>query len=265
MATYAIGDVQGCYEPLTRLLARVRFDPGRDRLWFVGDLVNRGPASLETLRFMARHDVTAVLGNHDTYALARAFEVVPPTPDDTLSAVWSAPDRDALVDWLLARPVLHEEGGFAMVHAGLLPAWDLEAARAEARLVERHLRADPRAFLARAFRKPRPAWSPELQGVERAVAALGVFTRLRFVDAGGQAVPGASPPEQPPTPEARPWFEAGRWEAPVVFGHWAALGLWVDERVLALDSGCVWGNSLTAVCLENLAIYSVTARSESAD
>ncbi len=265
MATYAIGDVQGCFEPLMQLLARIRFDPDRDELWFVGDLVNRGPDSLETLRFMMRHDVRAVLGNHDTYALARHFGVTPPTRDDTLGPLLSAPDREALMGWLLSRPVLIEDRGFVMVHAGLLPAWDLGTARAEARHLESELRSDPKALLARILQKPRPPWSAELQGRERAAAAASVFTRIRFVDAAGLPIAGSTAPENPPIPEARPWFRAGRWERPIVFGHWAALGLWIEDQVLALDSGCVWSNCLTAVRLEDRAIFAVQARRDGGD
>jgi bis(5'-nucleosyl)-tetraphosphatase (symmetrical) len=265
MATYAIGDIQGCFEPLMQLLARIGFEPGRDTLWCVGDLVNRGPQSLETLRFLAKQGAQAVLGNHDTYALARAFGVTPPTRDDTLSALWTAPDRDPLVDWLLARPVMREDRGYAMVHAGLLPAWDLNQARAEARRVEDHLRRDPQGFLTRCFAKPRPPWSPDLDEDTRAAAAAQVFTRIRFVDGKGQPIPGSTAPENPPTPDARPWFRAGHWEVPIIFGHWAALGLWIEDDILALDSGCVWSNCLTAVRLEDRAIFAVQARRDGGD
>jgi bis(5'-nucleosyl)-tetraphosphatase (symmetrical) len=258
MATWAIGDVQGCHEPLTRLMERVRYRRGADRLCFVGDLVNRGPDSLGVLRVAMAEDSLAVLGNHDLYALARAFDLVPPTSDDTLSALWTAPDRDALIGWLLARPVLLEVSGALVVHAGLLPRWSATEATAEARLVERYLAADPKSFLARYFQRPKTPWSPELSGAERAVAALGVFVRIRFVDSLGQPVPGASAPERPPVPGARPWFLSGApRDRRVVFGHWAALGLWVDERVAGLDSGCVWGGSLTAMNLENRDIFAV--------
>jgi len=266
MATYAIGDIQGCFAPLMQLLERVRFDPERDRLWLVGDLVNRGPRSLEVLRWLVAHDrcVTAVLGNHDVYALARAFDAAPPTADDTLAELLSAPDRDALVAWLVRRPVLHQSEGHALVHAGLLPGWDLPAAHAEARAIEAALLADPRAFLAAYFHRPRRpfSWNP-LSDMERAVGALAVMTRLRFVDAHGAPVSGATPPEAPPRPDAAPWFlspERRSRGTPVVFGHWAALGLWIDGDVLALDSGCVWGGSLTAVRLEDRAVFAVPAR-----
>lgn len=261
MATWAIGDVQGCFEPLTRLMERVRYRRGTDRLCFVGDLVNRGPDSLEVLRLAMAEDAIAVLGNHDLYALARAFDLVPPTADDTLSALWTAPDRDALIGWLLARPVLAEVSGALVVHAGLLPRWSAAEALEEARAVERYLAADPKSFIARYFQRPKIPWSAELSGAERAAAALGVFVRIRFVDGEGRPVPGASPPERPPVEGARPWFLMGEArDKRVVFGHWAALGLWVDERVAGLDTGCVWGGSLTAMNLDNRDIFAVGAK-----
>lgn len=262
MATYAIGDVQGCFEPLTRLLSRIGYRPGSDRLCLVGDLVNRGPQSLETLRFLVDAGATAVLGNHDLYALARAFELIPPSGDDTLHELWAAPDRERLLHWLCSRPVLHDEPRHTLVHAGLHPRWTLELARAEARAIEQRLANDPKAFLARYFQRARPAWSPDLTGTERAVAALSVFVRIRFVDAHGAPISGATPPERPPRPEARPWFLAGTWDKPIVFGHWAALGLWVDERVAALDTGCVWGHTLTAMNLDSRDIWAVGASPE---
>jgi len=267
VATYAIGDLQGCYEPFMQLLARIGFDAARDRLWLVGDLVNRGPRSLDVLRFLVAHAerVTAVLGNHDIYALARAFDAAPATADDTLGAVWSAPDRDPLVAWLLRRPVLVEDRGYAMVHAGLLPSWDLASARGEARHVEAALRAAPRDFLEAYFRRRRLPWSPSLAGPDKAIAALSVMTRLRFVLPDGTAVGGAGPPEAPPQQDAVPWFRAPARRSlgtPIIFGHWASLGLWIDNDVLALDSGCVWNGSLTALRLEDRAVFAVPARRE---
>lgn len=260
-----IGDLQGCFEPLTRLLDRVRFDRERDRLWLVGDLVNRGPSSLEVLRFLyeRRESVRAVLGNHDIYALARAHQVCRVTEDETLSKVMEAPDRDELLGWLGSLPLIYEQDGFVMVHAGLLPRWSLATARAEARAIESALSTEPAAFLTAYFRKPRPTWSDALNGIERAVAALAVLTRIRFVDAGGHMIRGATSPESPPRPDAVPWFsvaERASRGTPIVFGHWASLGVWIDGDVLALDSGCVWGGALTAVRLEDRAVFSVTAQ-----
>lgn len=266
MATYAIGDIQGCYEPFRQLLTRIRFDPAKDRLWLVGDLVNRGPRSLDVLRFLVehRHAVHAVLGNHDIYALARAFGVTAPTSDETLSELMAAPDRDVLVAWLLSCELLFEGDGYAMVHAGLLPAWDLAAARREARAVEAALSDDPAALLGAYFNRKRPVWSLALSGTERAVAALSVFTRIRFVDVDGRCVSGSGPAEAPPVAGAIPWFKArrGTTGTPIIFGHWASLGLWIEDDVMALDSGCVWNGSLTAVRIEDRAVFSISNRRE---
>jgi len=266
MATYAIGDIQGCYEPFLRLLERIHFDPASDRLWLVGDLVNRGPCSLDVLRFLVehRHAIHAVLGNHDIYALARVFGVTPPTDDETIASFVAAPDRDALVAWLLTCPLLFEADGHAMVHAGLLPAWDFATARREARNVEAALTADPVGLLDAYFNRKRNAWSLSLAGIDRAVAALSVFTRIRFVDGDGRFVSGSGPAEAPPVAGAIPWFKAPRGSSgtPILFGHWASLGLWIEGDVLALDSGCVWNGSLTAVRIADRAVFAVPNRRE---
>ncbi len=266
MATYAIGDIQGCFEPFQQLLTRIRFDPAKDHLWLVGDLVNRGPRSLDVLRFLVehRHAVHAVLGNHDIYALARAFGVTSPTADETLAELMAAPDRDVLIAWLLTCPVLFEADGYAMVHAGLLPAWDLATARREALVVETALTEDPPALLGAYFNRKRHPWSYALAGLDRAVAALAVFTRIRFVDEDGRPVSGSGPAEAPPVAGAIPWFKAQRGSRGtlLIFGHWASLGLWIEDDVMALDSGCVWNGSLTAVRIEDRAVFSISNRRE---
>lgn len=238
MATYAIGDVQGCDRTLGRLLTRVDFDPARDRLWFVGDLVNRGPDSLAVLRRLrALGDrAVAVLGNHDLHLLARA-DGRRGRRLDTLEAVLAAPDAAELVAWLRARPLLHREGPHLMVHAGLHPSWSLRTAERHARALEARIRAGDLCA-----------------GDE----AISVFTRLRFVDAAGVPDYGHKcGPEEAPA-GLRPWFEV-RPPAPdvtVVFGHWAALGLAIAPGIIGLDTGCVWGDRLTAVRLEDHAVFS---------
>lgn len=262
MACYAIGDIQGCVEPLERLLLRMGFDSARDELWCLGDLVNRGPASLETLRLLKQMGAQSVLGNHDVYAIARAYGIVQTNPDDTLEALLEAEDKDVLVQWLLERPVMAQVAGHTLVHAGLLPCWSIEDALAEARIAEEYLRNDPKGFLTRYFHNKRGPWQPTLTGIERAISALATLTRVRFVDAQGRMVKGSSPPELPPQPGTRPWFQARTWEQPIAFGHWAALGLWVNSKVVALDSGCVWGHNLTGCNLETHDIYAVAASTE---
>ncbi|MFO0749543.1 MAG: symmetrical bis(5'-nucleosyl)-tetraphosphatase [Myxococcota bacterium] len=268
MATYAIGDLQGCFRQFQQLLERIRFDPARDRLWLVGDLVNRGPESLDVLRWLVAHDhcATVVLGNHDLYLLGRAANVTPATGQDTLGAVLYAPDRDALIDWLRRRPVVVCDERHLMVHAGFHPRWELERdILAQAAGIEAALRApDWKDFVALYFRRPRPPWSPSQTGRERLASALGVMTRIRFVGADCEPLDGSGPPERA-RPGVVPWFRAAT-RAPlgriVVHGHWASLGLWIDDSHYALDSGCVWGGLMTALRLEDRATYAVPCRDE---
>ncbi len=235
MATYVIGDVQGCFITLERLLVRIDFDPSHDRLWFVGDLVNRGPSSLDVLRFIRELDDRAVvvLGNHDLHLIARSRGTRERKPRDTFDDVLEAPDRDALIEWLLNRPLLHREGDHVMVHAGLLPQWSLEEAEALARKAEKKLRDDR---LDKSLR-----------------IAVDAFTRLRTcTESGEMCLDFAGPPEQAPA-GCRPWFELA--EIPgattIFFGHWASLGLHLGTNAIGLDTGCVWGGALTALRLED--------------
>jgi bis(5'-nucleosyl)-tetraphosphatase (symmetrical) len=260
MATYAIGDIQGCFRTLQRLLKHVRFDPGGDRLWLVGDLVNRGPGSLDVLRWARDLDdrVTVVLGNHDLHLLGRAFGTRPPKPRDTVEAVLEAPDREELVEWLCGRPLLHREGGFVLVHAGLLPAWTIERAEELAREVEGVLGRRPRRLLE-ALVSDRPRrWREGLDREDRWRVAVQSFTRLRMCRDDGRVCEGyTGPPDEAPE-GCRPWFELRddqAAEVTVVCGHWAALGLHVGPGVMALDTGCVWGGPLTAARLEDGEIF----------
>ena len=264
MATYAIGDIQGCFTSLMALLKRVDFDPARDRLWLVGDLVNRGPDSLRILRFVRELGPAAVtvLGNHDLYLLMVAYGAVRSRgKDDTIQAVLDAPDRDALLGWLRTRPLMHVEDGFAMVHAGLLPNWTVTQARALAREVEGALAGPYHADLLHNMWGSEPAaWSSDLRDYARMRVIVNAMTRMRFCTPDGQMdfkVKG----EVTKAPKGFvPWFEVpGRKSADttVVFGHWSALGLRVEPRLLALDSGCLWGRELSAVRLEDRAVFQV--------
>lgn len=264
MATYAIGDIQGCFTSLMALLNRVAFDPARDRLWLVGDLVNRGPDSLRTLRFVRDLGPAAVtvLGNHDLYLLMVAYGAVRSRgKDDTLQAVLDAPDRDALLAWLRTRPLMHLENGFAMVHAGLLPGWTVTQARALAREVEGALAGPYHADLLHNMWGSEPAaWHDDLSDYARMRVIVNAMTRMRFCTPDGSMdfkVKG----EVAKAPKGYlPWFEVpGRRSADttVVFGHWSALGLRVEPRLLALDSGCLWGRELSAVRLEDRAVFQV--------
>ncbi len=264
MATYAIGDIQGCFTSLMALLKRVAFDPAHDRLWLVGDLVNRGPDSLHTLRFVRDLGPAAVtvLGNHDLYLLMVAYGAVRSrAKDDTIQAVLDAPDREALLGWLRTRPLMHVENGFAMVHAGLLPGWSVPQARALAREVEGALAGPYHADLLHNMWGSEPAaWHPDLRDYARMRVIVNAMTRMRFCTLDGQMdfkVKG----EVTKAPKGYvPWFEVpGRKSADttLVFGHWSALGLRVEPRLLALDSGCLWGRELSAVRLEDRAVVQV--------
>lgn len=263
MATYAIGDIQGCFGALRKLLAAISFDSGCDRLWLVGDLVNRGPGSLATLRFVRNLGDAAitVLGNHDLHLLMVANNLAKPKRSDTLGELLAAPDREELLHWLRQQPLMHTDGEYAMVHAGLLPSWNLAKAASLAREAEAALRADDyRDFLAGLYGNQPDEWSDELSGVARLRVVINAFTRLRLCSRNGKMeFSHKAEPEKAP-PGLLPWFDvpdrASR-AATVIFGHWSALGLRVQTNLLALDSGCQWGGSLSAVRLEDRRVFQV--------
>jgi bis(5'-nucleosyl)-tetraphosphatase (symmetrical) len=259
MATYAVGDVQGCHDELQALLARAAFDAGRDRLWLVGDLVNRGPASLEVLRYVRSlgERAVVVLGNHDLHLLCVAHGHARKRKDDTLDALLAAPDAATLLEWLRTRSMMHVEDGYALVHAGLLPQWTIEQALALAQEVERALRAPRyREFLAHLYGSTPASWSDDLVGWDRLRVIVNAMTRLRFCNAAGAMELHAKGAEAPPG--YQPWFELRRGAEPLlVCGHWSALGLRLTARLAALDTGCVWGGSLTALRLEDHTLYQV--------
>ena len=258
MATYAIGDVQGCFDELGRLLAQLRFDERRDRLWFVGDLVNRGPKSLAALRFvrgLGERAVT-VLGNHDLHLVSQYAGVERARGDDSFADVLEARDADELVGWLRSRPLLHVEGGYAMVHAGLLPQWSLSRAAELAREVEQALRgADYRAFLANMYGGTPEAWSDSLAGWDRLRVIVNAMTRLRFCTPEGRMDLRAKGREAPPGHV--PWYALRRDAQRIICGHWSALGLKLAPGVAAIDTGCVWGGQLSALRLEDGALFQV--------
>lgn len=258
MAVYAIGDIQGCDTELGALLAAIDFCADRDRLWFVGDLVNRGPESLRALRrIRALGDAaTVTLGNHDLHLLAVSLGLAKARSDDTLDDILAAPDREALIEWLINRPLLHEDHALdlCMVHAGLAPQWDVATARSCAREFETALRQNPRCVVERMYGDEPDRWSDTLAGAERLRFIVNCFTRLRYVDNGGRLILRAKgAPKKLRTTALIPWFEAAdaRWHGPrVVFGHWSTLGFLSNSEVVSLDTGCVWGGSLTALRLD---------------
>ena len=258
MPTYAIGDVQGCYDELQRLLDTLHFDPGTDTLWFTGDLVNRGPLSLATLRFvkgLGEHAVT-VLGNHDLHLLAVAHGHLRYHRKDNFHDVLEAPDRDELLNWLRHQPMLHHDDqlGYTMIHAGLPPQWDLAKAQACARELENVLQGqDYIAFLGQMYGNEPDQWSEALTDWDRLRFITNCFTRLRYCDDKGRLeLEEKGAPGSQPAPY-RPWFTVpGRASAALklVFGHWSTLGSCNETNVYPLDTGCLWGGQLTALRLD---------------
>jgi len=258
MARWAIGDVQGCATELRELVRQLRFRADRDQLWFVGDLVNRGPGSLEVLRWVRAlgDNAVVVLGNHDLHLLAVALggqrEL---RRGDTLDDILAAPDRDLLLDWLRTRPLAHfdSDHGELMIHAGLLPQWSVPQALRLAGEVERALRDDPQRLLANMYGNQPDHWDDDLRGLARLRCAINALTRLRWCTRSGVM---DLKRKQAPGRDERdylPWFRVpGRASAgtPIVFGHWSTLGFLAEADIVALDTGCVWGGSLTAWQLE---------------
>jgi bis(5'-nucleosyl)-tetraphosphatase (symmetrical) len=273
LATYAIGDVQGCHASLAALLARLPFDEAADRLWLVGDLVNRGPRSREVLTWARDASrrlgerFAVVLGNHDLHLLALAEGVDEPAEGDTLDDVLASPECDALLDWLRACPLAHpgtvDGRPHLLVHAGLLPAWSAD--RSIALADEAHARlsgAGRTDALAATRRRPR-RFDEHVPRDERLAAVVAALTRLRTVTADGAMCHEHKGPPADAPPGCLPWFDVpGRASADhvVVCGHWAALGLMVRDDLVALDTGCVWGGALTAVRLEDRAVFRVPAQ-----
>jgi len=270
VATYAIGDLQGCFEPLERLLKSIAFDASRDRLWFVGDLVNRGPDSLACLRFVRGlgEAAVSVLGNHDLHLICVAEGMERARKRDTLEKVLAAPDRAELLEWLRHRPLFHDEGEYALVHAGLVPEWTVEQAASLAREVEGVLRGpDYRSFLARLYGDQPASWSDDLRGIDRWRTVVNAMTRLRVCESNGAMVLRFKGEPGEASEGWTPWFDMPlrrSRDRTVVCGHWSALGVCTRPDLLSLDSGCVWGRALTAVRLDDRALFQVDCRANPA-
>lgn len=255
MSRHAIGDVQGCCDELQALIKQTGFSADRDRLWFVGDLVNRGPQSLEVLRFVRAlgDNAIVVLGNHDLHLLAVACGCHPVRRSDTLDEILRAPDRDTLLEWLATRPLAHFEAGDLLVHAGVVPQWTAETTLGLAREVESALRNDPRNLFDHMYGDEPDHWSADLVGTDRLRFAINVLTRMRVCTNDGRI--NLRLKGKPPVAGSQwlPWFEVESRrtrDARVVFGHWSALGLVLRDDVVGLDTGCVWGGALTAFDLD---------------
>lgn len=262
MAIYAIGDLQGCYDPFARLLDKLKFDPDNDRIWLTGDLVNRGPKSLKTLRYVKElgDSVVSVLGNHDLHLLALGSGVrYTDSHFDSLWKVLGAPDSDELLDWLRKKPLAHYDKKIdtLMVHAGLPPQWSIKKTLARAAEVEAVLTGDQYVeLLERMYGESPNQWKGVLKGHGRRRFIVNALTRIRMIDADGRLDFSHNGPPGKARKGLLPWFEARnpKWAGTrIVFGHWSALGLVVEPELICVDSGCVWGRSLTAVKLTNKA------------
>lgn len=261
MAVWAIGDIQGCYDELARLIDKLNYDPARDTLWFCGDLVNRGGQSLEVLRLVkSLNERTVVtLGNHDLSLLAvgARSEQDQAKVNPELRAVLFAPDREEVLGWLRQRPLLHadRELGTMIVHAGLAPSWDVARAESVAREIEARLRADDHQRLLRQMFGNKPdTWSARLRGIDRLRAGINVLTRMRYCDVRGRIA--FAEKGTPGTQRAGnyPWFSVPgmvRRDLRIVCGHWSTLGRFAGLGVYAIDTGCVWGGALTAMRVDS--------------
>ena len=257
MATWVIGDVHGCWLTLQKLLDKIRWKPKVDSLWFVGDLVNRGPSSLEVLRWARENSerLVVVLGNHDLHLLARSLGAAKKRQEDTLEEILEAPDRDHLLGWLRTRPLLHRFGPYVMVHAGLAPDWNISLATGLAEKLSAQISGPQGDEMIRIlYAKRKTAWDVDLRGDDQLAAAAANFTRMRMVDADGRArLDYAGPPGV--APEGwRPWYARSAVRSQgyrLLFGHWAQFGFYRARDAVCLDSGCVYGGRLTALCLND--------------
>lgn len=255
MATYAVGDLQGCLEPLKCLLDQVKFDRTNDKLWLVGDLVNRGPASLETLRFLygMRESLVCVLGNHDLHLIAVAYNAERLKKNDTLREIIEAPDCPQLIEWLRRLPLVHHDAqrDITLVHAGIPPQWTIEKSLQRAAEVEAALRDDSQLpmFLDGMYGNEPAKWDKKLHGIERLRVITNYFTRMRFCTPDGKLDLKSKEGLDTAPPGYAPWFSYAERKAAgrkIVFGHWAALEGQCDvPGLFALDTGCVWGGSMT--------------------
>ncbi len=256
MSIYAIGDIQGCYDDLLRLLDTIDFDKHSDQLWFAGDLVNRGPKSLETLRFIKSlgRSAVSVLGNHDLHLLASAFKQRSPRKKDSLDQVLDASDRDELLHWLRHRPLFHHNKEFCLLHAGLPPQWDFNKTKKMAAFAEKSIQgANHKHFFRTMYGDKPDIWDKRLGGMDKARFIVNCFTRIRYCQSNGRLdfkhkeKPGSQPDH------LIPWFEvAGRQSAKmkIIFGHWSTLGYYDGHNCFGLDTGCLWGGQLTAIKLD---------------
>ena len=270
MATYAIGDLQGCFFSFKDLLKKIQFNPAHDRLWFVGDLINRGPGSFDVMRWMLEHQssVVTVLGNHDLHTLVVAEGFVSAHRSDTIQALLDAPDAPELLGWLRQQPLVHFEHGYLMVHAGLLPEWTVDQALRLAAEVKVALQApNYREFLKHMYGNDPKCWDDGLTGWDRLRVITNAMTRLRICSTKGE-MEFKFKGELENIPNGyQPWFDLTQRASvntPIVFGHWSALGLQHKKNVYSLDTGCLWGGHLSAMRLEDRQIFQVPCHPDDA-
>ena len=266
MATYAIGDLQGCFTELEKLLTKIKFDPNHDEVWFVGDLVNRGPQSLESIQFVRQLGTSAkcVLGNHDVHLIACYVGAQTCKPTSSLQQILTHIEADKIINWLREQPLMYVDSklDWIMVHAGLLPQWDLSTAQDCAQQVENLLRSDNYAeFLIQAYGDEPKQWQSELNDIDRWRLILNAFTRIRMCDHEGNIDLDYKGPLGKQPKHLYAWFDVPRksQDLKIIFGHWSALGLKNKNNLLALDTGCLWGNQLTAarIDVEPVEIYQI--------
>jgi len=262
MSTYIIGDVQGCFEQLQQLLEHIQYDPKQDRLGFAGDLVNRGPQSLETLRFIKNlNDPIVVLGNHDLYLIALAYNIKDDTASEHLEPILTAPDKHELIDWLCQQKLAHYDAAenYLLVHAGIPPIWTLQQTRQYAEEIQSTLRGDQRiAYLKSMYGNQPDEWNENLSGWDRLRYITNALTRIRFCDAQGKLDLTTKTAQSPDPKRFKPWFEWIQPETDILFGHWASLEGRCDlPRFYALDTGCVWGGALTTIRLEDRKMFTL--------
>lgn len=259
MATYAIGDIQGCYEPLIRLLDKIKFDPTKDSLWFTGDLVNRGPDSVKTLDFVIKlgNSAITVLGNHDLALLALSANAIDPKPKETFTSVLEASNAFELITWLRARPLVHncDKLGYIMTHAGIYPGWTIEqACNLGNELHQTLIGPQFEEFMHNMFGRKPESWNKNLSGWDRLRFITNALTRMRYCTKDGKLDLKSKGPPSKHEGDSIPWFSKPNpdWtDTKIIFGHWASLeGKCEKKNIFALDTGCIWGGCLTALCLE---------------
>jgi len=266
VATYIVGDIQGCFDELQQLLAQAEFNPEQDSLWLAGDLVARGPKSLETLRYIKSLGDAAVvvLGNHDLHLMAVYHGINPVKKKDKTAAIFDAPDCDEIMQWLRQQPIFAEHQGFIMCHAGISPQWDLPTARSCADEISQLLKSERWIWLLKNMYQNLPdSWEQGLTGIERYCYIINAFTRMRFVYSDMRLdMQCKLPPDQASDEGLIPWFlhsKRIKLEKPILFGHWAALMGHQDDHTIGLDTGCVWGGELTMLRWEDKRVFTQQA------